>query len=615
MPRSAAPRPVLGPFLGLMFDRPPIAVPPTGLVDGNNFRLYQGRITTYNMGWTRFITTPLDGAVTLIDVFIQNNGTSLLLFGTPTSLYNYNNGTPLYISPQYTTGTVTISGTSVTGTGTNFQTKGYDGSGVIPVKAGDFLYTPTAGYQGTTGWTKIQSVTSDTALTLVSAPGNVTSQPFTIRYAFQGGVTSLFWDSETFPHSPPGLIDLWFATNGVDYPVSWNAATTGVSFQTTLGFKSAAKLYRYKNLMIYANLVSSGGDFRPYSFANSDNGAPTTMAGGVAFQGIVTDNEFQILNMQILGDTLMVYTNYDVIAAQFIGGSVLWAFREVVRSKGLICDRMIAVYPNYHTFVAKDGQYYYNGYYVQPIGTQIWKQVISQFDTGRAHLGFCFFNEQNQDLIWALPQTIDTDPDGDMSVAYVEHYLEMPQGYFFRPFSRRDFPFCTALMKNAVAWPQVNTRTFNTITTGFQQQQYRWTDQIFTSAFPLSLVGDAEGYVYSLYTADSQNGVGYSAFVTFPPRLTANEFLRGTVARVYPYMESNPIGAYNISVSLIGYDAVSGPPKFTDIQSFDFSYRGNRFTTHYRQCRLGQVKFSTPGPNQPWILDGYDWLVRPGGAR
>lgn len=616
-------KPVAGPFLGLFLDRPPLSIPPQGFAECNNVAIRQGRISSYNMGWTRYGTFQLNGTVTLIDVFTMNSGSQFLLMGTPTDLYNYNNGSPVFLTPSYSTGTIALTNnsTAVTGTGTNWITHGLDGSGLVPLRAGDMLYVGAAN-QNSPGatWLEIASVNSDTSITLQSAYTGATSSGdnYTIRHLFAGNTNTNIWDSETFPHSPPNLNDIWMATNGTDYPVSWDGSATFCIVHPEFGF-TAHQLFRYHDMMIYANLLDASGDSRPYSFANSDVGAPFNVgntATGVAGEYIVTDNEASILTMGVLADTLVFYTTFDVIAAQIVSGTTFWSFREIIRGWGPIGPRMFANFPDHHRFVGKDTEYYYNGYYLMPIGSQLWRGVLPSFDQSRANTGFCIFDEAHNDLIWCLPLT--TDPtQTSPSTAFVEHYLEINAGYFFRPFTQRDFPFTAGCI---FSWPNATNLTFNTLTNGFNTYTFQWNASIFTSNFPLTLVGDANGYVYSLYTSDTQNGAAYTSFVTFGPRLTINERSRGLVKRVYPFVEYSDV-SYNLTVQLSMFDYIGGStiatsnPTLIDTQTTAINETGNRFTTHFRRGRLMQLTFSTPGPSQPWVLDGYDVDVVPGGVR
>lgn len=112
------------PNYGLIFDRPPINIPAKGLQDGLNFRVKNGTLESRNLGWERFSDDwTLNGPVYLIDNFFPRNLDEQLIFGTITDLYVYdpNTDTVRFLTPNYEVGTASVSGTAVTGVGTNWD--------------------------------------------------------------------------------------------------------------------------------------------------------------------------------------------------------------------------------------------------------------------------------------------------------------------------------------------------------------------------------------------------------------------------------------------------------------------------------------------------------------
>lgn len=613
---NAKNQPTVGPFMGLFYDRPSFTIPPNGFADCNNVRIYQGAVTSFNMGWTALLSAALDGAVTLIDTFQFSDGVQVTIFGTPTDLYNYNNGTPVFITPVYTAGTVSVTNNnpSVVGSGTAWNTPMASGQR-NNVRAGDFIYVGANNQNAVSpsgGWAEVASVQDDTHLTLTAnyAGATASAQPYTVRQCFNGDAGQFHWETETFPAAgAPDNSDLWFATNGKDILFKWNGSDIFGTYVTTMPFV-CFRLRRYKNMMCYGGLVQNG-KFLPTGFANSDNDLPTSMNTGIANQFIVGDEPFFINHLGVLGNSLMIYCGEigggSVIAAQFVGGLTNWIFSEVIRGRGPIAGRLVAEFPDRHQFIASDGEYRYNGLFVQLMNTHMWLRILSSFDLSRAEEAFHVVNEQFGDLVWALPFTSDLNTPG-VTTAYVEHYLEQANNYLFKPFTKRDWPFTCAGFKQ-----QGTTLTWNQMTQDWSAYNFPFTANFYTGSYPTMLCGDGSGNVFTMYAADTQNGAGYSSFVTFPPRLVVNERSRGLVKRVYPFVRQIVGASYSLTNTLSLYDAVNGPAKIHDIQSMPLDYSGNRFTTHYRRGRLGQLQFGTPGPNQPWTLDGYDWDVVPGG--
>lgn len=128
---------VLLPNLGVYYSVPPIAVPERGLQDCRNVRISEGQLTNFNVGWRRFSTNwTLNGVVKLIDNFFDSTGAQKLIFATLDDLYEWveADDSLRFLTPRYTTGTVSINNGSptLTGVGTAWLTSG--------IKAGDRIF-------------------------------------------------------------------------------------------------------------------------------------------------------------------------------------------------------------------------------------------------------------------------------------------------------------------------------------------------------------------------------------------------------------------------------------------------------------------------------------------
>lgn len=599
--------------LGLFFDRPLWQIPPGGLSACNNVRVFNQKLTSFSMGWSAFaLTMPLNGPITLIDTFTFSTGITITIFGTPTDLYQYTptlNPNVEFITPTYSTGTVSINNGSptLTGAGTAWKT------GTYPIKPGDQVFLGTANYVTITGpWYTVLTVNSDTSITLKTnySGTNLSGSAYTIRQLFRGDAQNNVWSGEMFPNANYNNTtqDVWMAVNGVDFPFAWNGTNPSGDYRNDLPFV-AKSIFRFKNLMCYAGLLSSGGALQPTGFANSDNGSPVIVNGsGVSGQYTVTDDPTAVTNMGALGNTLMLYSPAEAIAAMFVGPPTNWIFSKVIQTRGLIAPRALAQFPDRHQFLGQDGEYRYNGLFVQLMNTQVWRSILQTFDVSRAGRAVSIVSEQFGDIIWALPFTSDNSPPGLQS-AFVEHYLEMPQSYLQKPITKRDFPFTCAGQ-----FIQQSTQTWQQLTQEWPNYQAAWNSNVIVGSFPLLLAGDINGNVWVLYSADTQAGTGYTSTATFGQRLVANERSRGLVRRIYAGITQNQ-SAYPITIALTMFDEIGGAATFTDTKTLPSDYSAGRFTSHFRRGRVGAVTFSTPGPNQPWELNAWDWDAVPGGLR
>lgn len=615
MPKKPASTIIQQPFIGLALDAPPWNIDPRAFSACNNVRITNGRVTSALMGWTNTGATFRGKPITLIADFPNNNNNTLVI-GTTEDLYNYNNGTPLYLTPIYNTGTVNCAlSTAVTGNFTTWNQP--DGTLAVRnnVMPGDQIsFANGLDNDPTHTWYTIATVNSDTSLTLTTAGPLAGTQAYTIRKLAQGNIGINHWDFEIFPQAAPPLNgDTFFCTNGSDPVVTWTPGDVFAKYQSSMPFL-CFELRRFKNLMIYGSLVYQGQSL-PTSIANSDNGNPLNLTTGVAGQYVVSDGPYPINWLGVLGNNLMIYMGSmeggSVVAASFVGLPTNFIFTEVIRGRGPIASRLVIEFPDHHEFVGFDGQYRYNGLYVQQMNVGVWNgpgNVIDMFDRSRADQAFTSLVPQYGSVHFSLP--LQTDATAQNVTAYIENYLEGENNQLFKPMTQRDFPF-TAAGQVPKGLAQV---IWETDVIQWDLDPARWNDSTATGSYAQQFVGDINGNLYTLFTADTQDGTAYLSTVTFAQRITVNERSRGLVKRIYPFIEYVASG-YNLTVTIQIYDQLGGAVWATTTGTMAMDYSGNRFTSPFRRGRSFDITFSTPGPDQPWTMDGYDVDIIAGGLR
>ncbi len=619
-------QPVIQPNLGLFLDQPSFTINPKGLEDCLNVRIKKGRITSFDMGWSKFSTQVLNGPVCLLQQFLKDDGTSVLVAGTFTDLYQWSGTKFLYITPIYATGQITNTGTAVVGSsGTQFVTTG-------ELKAGDQIYFGSATQTDpTVSWYTVQSVTDDTHLTLVTAPANQGPVNYTARKVFSTGTLVNAWHVAIFPRADvngdgSSFKDLiYFTNNGADYPCYWDATAAQVVSKSSFAFK-CRNLVRYKNMMIYLGLIDDVAGYLQGSFRNSDVGRPNTVTvgSGLAGQFQAAPQTAPIKVGVQLGDDLMIYTNQEVIDCAFVGSPTIFAFRTVIPSKGVIGDRLVAAFPDFHHFLGLDTMYWFNGVQATPVDNQVWRAVAKASDPNRVDCSFVTFDYANGDLDWAVCQTTDAgaSSSGPPDFCYTANFLEGPgnlaQPYLFSvhpfPYTKRNFKFCAAgSFPSAAA-----STTWATAVGNWQSQNTFWNSQTFLSDLPLLLVGGNNGIVYQL-GGDSQDGVGYQSFALFPRRVISELRHRSLIKRVYPMTKGLLGSTYLMNVTTTVFDQAdqAASTGSSTVNQFDMSMAVSttQWVAPYRRGRFMQVKFGTDGSasGQPWELQGYDIDVVQGG--
>lgn len=615
---------IIKPNLGLYLDRPSIALDQGALQDGLNFRIKLGELNNLNLGWSAWNSVVLNGPVAFIQQFTTSAGINSLILASPTDLYMFNVGAGrvFYISPIYNTGTASASGTAVTGSGTLWNTT-VAGDTWKNAKAGDQIsFGSSSQNDPTATWFTIQTVNSDTSLTLTASAGSVGSGNYTLRRRFTGGVFTDPWQTETFVNAP-GPVDLIFMTNGVDNIVSWDGVQAQVTKQIGFGF-TAQTIVQYGDMMLYGNVVQ-GSSYLGTTFLNSDIGKPANVGSastGVAGQFIVQGQPDPILAMKRLGPYLIFYCQHNIIMGSLTGNSLIFAFRIAAANKGIVGHNAISTFPTIHQFIAPDSMYQFDGSNTQPVNTHIWRNLLSSVDYVRLPNIFTILDEQNGEQIWSVPQT--TDPGAGVNTnpgafAWTEHYLEETAGQaqsaliasamgINRPYSKRSFAFtCVG------TWLNQTVTTWNQLTQTWASYNYRWSDSFFSANFPILLVGDANGKVYHLNGGQNGNGTNLSSFVTFGRRAMIDGRMRGMLRRIYPFVNTF-ISTLSITCGFSDFASAAPQRSATFTYSEQQTNTDTFFVPVYRRGRYVDITFGDTTANT-WTLNGFDVDIFPGGMR
>jgi hypothetical protein len=497
------------------------------------------------------------------------------------------------------------------------------------VRPGDQIAfgTTSPGVVGALTWLTVASVNSDTSITLTGAyfGTNLSNVSYVVRqcltntlptlppassdaYLASSGYGGYPSASTVLPAVPrPSGSDLWLFTNSLDPVVVYYDTQGSCQYARTIPFLVFC-LKAFKSLVIYGGLNQPPAlngivaTFTPQfsSITSSDSGFPLQLNTGIGFQGIALSGPFTVRRIGVLGSVAMLYGIGDwtggavteesqsgvVTSASLVGFPTIWSFSDVVQTRGLVSANAMEVFSDRHQFLSIDGEYRYNGLFVQVMNDQVWRAVLKNFDYARQAVVVGFSAPGFGDLIWAIPQT--SDPGGQLtaSTAYVEAYMEQANSYLFKPMTRRDFPFWSAAVF-----------------------------EIAPSSQPSYFAADAVGNIWQLYTSNTQNGVPALATVTWGARKIGNGRARVLVTRVYPEIEyqASPAGTVAVMLTLQNYAA--GPVTITDIQPFNLTYPGGvGYTTHFRRGAVASVTLSDSA-GVGWVCQGYDWDYLEGGVR
>lgn len=608
MARNLKFKPVVQPNFGLFYDRPEINVPARGIVDGLNFRLKDGSINAANLGWSRFLPdVTFNGPVMLIASFVPHDRQEYLIIMTPSDMYAYDstNDAVTYLTPTYTTGTASASGTAVTGTGTLW---------LVNAHAGDEISfgTTTANSPSTDTWFTVESVDSATGITLTTSAGTVADGPYTLRRKFLGSRRD-FWDWTVFVQDADSGDDQFMLTNGVDPVISWNGHDLTATSHPEFGFRCTC-LTSWSNMMIYGNIYNTvTSTSYPTSIINSDVGRPLKagdVGTGLSEQFRVQDNTEPIVLMLPIADNLVIYAKRTLTVTQFVGDPLVFAFRNAANGYGPVGRQAVADFGDHHEFIHLDGQYSFDGAGLREINSHVWRGIIRNSDPDRNAFTWSHFDEQQAELIWMVPTPLDpgTSPDRQGAFAWSEHYLEdFIPGEEGIPFSKRQFPFnSTGYFKRKVGvrWQDMAV--------SWSSANYSWSDQFFQLAYPMNLAGDDNGHIFIINEDQKGDGVALPSYARFGRVAMGSGRERGLLRRVYPYAEQQPSSIYVLPWLT---DSAGGLLVGGGTLTFDLNMpQGGHFVSPFRRARFMSLQFGSL-TGDPWILQGYDVDMNAGGMR
>jgi len=245
--------PTFLPNKGIVIDKPEEVLSNNySSADSRNVEFYNEYLRG-RLGLDKFDSQQLSGPLLLIEQFWKFNSTWYWMICTTKDIYKYdfNNKRFDILTPVYTTGTIEIQSAAlnvVLGSGTAWSTE---------LKAGDYIKIGSGDIHTGSTWYEIDSVDSDTQLTLkTAAVETAASTAYVARKIFNGGSAD-FWHARSFYDKNLG--EVWLATNGVDTPIRYTG-TGQVQALSNLptSFVSAKYIEVYKDRVFWLHTIESG---------------------------------------------------------------------------------------------------------------------------------------------------------------------------------------------------------------------------------------------------------------------------------------------------------------------------------------------------------------------
>lgn len=592
---------------GIFLDRPIHMIPKDGLQDARNVRIREGRIERQAMGWLPFFDIVLNGPVLLIDEFVLRTGVRLMIFGTDTDLYRMDSttGDLDFLTPRFATagGAAVTNGSDIVVAGPLLLTN---------TKVGDSIHIGSTSQTDPAAiWYDIVEVIDNTHIRLSVVYAGTTSLAvdFTIRKRFTGTLLDP-WSSDVFYDADPTGDDLWFATNGVDWVVSWDGNATEVTSESALGF-TCRSLGVFSGMMLYVDLLESG-DRKSNVVRNSAIGDPRNVSTLEAAEVNGTDIADRLVASIPLADVTVNYGAGSTSIAQFIGPPIYWVVRTVSRTVGALSRRGIVDRGDFHAFPARDGAYTFDGVQMQPFAAHVFTTVARTLDLERLPQAITFWDMENAEVFWLLPTNADgSDALTVPQIAYTEHYQERVSDRLPVPFMARDLP-ATALGE----FSRTEDVRFDEVVAEFIAQDYAWVDRFFSAAFPTKLMGMADGSVMELGADDSQDGEAINSFARGGRFPLVDGVSRGSVRELEVHTEPKPDATHALDVRLYAADRPEGPA--TLVSTVEADLTGVPVQRWYRprcQARYLDIEIGTDGANEGFAASGLRLRTRDAGRR
>jgi len=398
---------------GLNIDAPSLSQPfQYAGWESKNFELYK-RSFKKRAGYAKVRDLGSDVDVQRVIYHQTRDGITSTIFLTNTDAIKYESGgTWSYINKMHTGGTsaevATGTEDTVDGTGTDWV----DATDMTAPAAGDYfiLDDDLDSDAEPQGWAKIESVDSDTQLTLVDnymgtldAAGdyyirNVYSVPANERWSWAILNSNLYF------------------SNGNEYVQVWTGSGTATDLDTTYA-KKARYLIEYADRLIMADYEDTDDNRQPFSIFWSKNGDPSNWSDSTAGEADLLDTEFYIMGLGKVGANLVIYKTDSLVFAYRTGESTSpIAFGSEKVGVGCAAPYGIVSVMGTNVFIGRNDFYAIYGDSVTPIGKPIKDKFFELVNPTELKRVFGYHNALKEEVRW-----LATDDDGNRR-AFIWNY-------------------------------------------------------------------------------------------------------------------------------------------------------------------------------------------------
>lgn len=459
---------------GLNYEVPAIMVPDGQWANGSNVRFGSGYVEKSG-GWTKMFATALDGAVIHMSEYVPQVGDSVLMIGTPKSLYKFVDGdsAPVKITGSDLSGTANDPCHSVTIDGVLYYSNNIDKVKIWP-GSGTAKNAPGM----TTGATRANSTAYEKYDTILVSGKN--------------------WLCTTAGTSASSAPSFDGTSNVTDGGVVWEYI--GISGLEGGGSQvnSCHCIASYAGFLFVGGTVEDGVNYpnrirwsqwqEPWRWKNNDDGS------GQAGYVDLNDSYDEIKSIVPLGDYLVIYKKKSISLLSYVGGTYVFNQRQIVSGIGLVSPGAIADIDGVHVFVGEDNIYSYDLVSPKAIGSNIKDEFFRQ--ANRRLLETCsasLFNKGTHEATFSFASSESTQYN-DKAISY-----NVKTGAW----SIRNVP-----AQAMACYVRTNDEQWDTDEEPWDTDETTWFDATLMDNSSVYAFGDKDGYLYR-FEGNSADGSDY----------------------------------------------------------------------------------------------------------
>lgn len=482
--------PVMSPNAGPRLDAPEQLLSAIYSVEGSvNMELFDGLLRS-RLGLVKLIADALGSPVMRLDQFTTLDRTKYFMACTRTDIFELDLAAlkPLYRTPTYTTGTVTVTNGSavVTGAGGTLWSAN--------VAVGDRFRISTVNDLAFASqvWYTVLTVDSDTQITLTAnyAQGTLAGQVYTIRKVFTGSATD-YWDSVEFTDTTLGRI--WVATNGVNTIRYW----TGSGQVVVLGGSPPLCKFLLSVLdRLFLGWCVVAGLNQPHQIQWCAAANAASWPG--ANVEYLVDSPGEIAGLAALGQYAVAIKESAFYLGRYISSDVTFDFEKRDPSHGCISPWSVVEVEGGLYYFSDDLRFHYwDGVQDRPVSDDILPFTRNLDPDGQRYVYGLHIKARKQ-IRWFVPVG-----DTPFTHVLVYNYGVPPVGWQICPFTtiaHLGVPGLMELQSNLFVDDATWGPRFVDEHIGF------WDDRSFLANAPIVVYGGTDGYIRQADLGDDDDG-------------------------------------------------------------------------------------------------------------